>query len=340
MEKGLTKEHSLLLYGVAILLMVCHHLFGFPERLHTAYISIGQFYGRDIEFAFGVFGKMCVAIYAFISGYGMFRSLHSNWEQDISCLQQLRHLYRVVLGKLFAFFKIYWTVFFIFIPLGLYFFDYLFDKKILLFSFIGLDYSYNGEWWYIGQYIKMLLWFPLIDYYCTIITRKRRLLYQIGLILLGIIFICKYKQNYVTVFIMGYLFAKMQLFEKLCIYIKQYKIPSSIIAVLCLLSAFTLRRTYENSTSHVFFDAILVPVLIYGMISIIKNRLFKIVICELGNKSVFMWLTHSFFCYYYFQEIVMIPQYSFLIYLWLVFLSYVTACILSKIHYMFFLRKT
>lgn len=40
MDNGLTKAHTKSLYGLAILLMLYHHLFGFPERINDSYFSI------------------------------------------------------------------------------------------------------------------------------------------------------------------------------------------------------------------------------------------------------------------------------------------------------------
>ena len=45
-----------------------------------------------------------------------------------------------------------------------------------------------------------------------------------------------------------------------------------------------------------------------------------------------MWLTHTFFAYYYFQDFVLLPRVSILIYLWLIIISLITAIILEKIY--------
>lgn len=46
MENGLTKEHSAALHGLAIILMIYHHLFCIPSRLGCEYFSaIDWFWG-------------------------------------------------------------------------------------------------------------------------------------------------------------------------------------------------------------------------------------------------------------------------------------------------------
>lgn len=50
-----------------------------------------------------------------------------------------------------------------------------------------------------------------------------------------------------------------------------------------------------------------------------------------GKYSVYIWLVHTFFAYYYFQNIILIPRYSLLIYVWLFLLSFGVAIILDKL---------
>jgi hypothetical protein len=40
MEEGMSKRQSSILYGIAILLMLYHHLFCIPTRLNTEYFSV------------------------------------------------------------------------------------------------------------------------------------------------------------------------------------------------------------------------------------------------------------------------------------------------------------
>lgn len=63
----MTKNHTKMLYGLAILLMLYHHLFC-AGRLDTEYLSV---LGPVLEEKLDWFCKICVAIYAFISGYGL-----------------------------------------------------------------------------------------------------------------------------------------------------------------------------------------------------------------------------------------------------------------------------
>ena len=64
--------------GIAIVMMIINHFFAFPEwqMKKNMYISIFMISGTPIELYIGQLCKLCVCIFAFISGYGLFISLN------------------------------------------------------------------------------------------------------------------------------------------------------------------------------------------------------------------------------------------------------------------------
>ena len=73
-KTAFTKENSTALKGVAILMMVFHHCFADPERYAAFDISfapIGEHWIGIVSYTF----KMCVSLFAFVTGYGLFLSL-------------------------------------------------------------------------------------------------------------------------------------------------------------------------------------------------------------------------------------------------------------------------
>lgn len=70
---GLTKDDSLVIKGVAILAMMWHHSFleGHFEDYDLSFFPLGM--GRVSHIA--VFFKICVSMFAFVSGYGLYYSL-------------------------------------------------------------------------------------------------------------------------------------------------------------------------------------------------------------------------------------------------------------------------
>ncbi|WP_222422519.1 acyltransferase family protein, partial [Yersinia rohdei] len=67
-----TKKETNYIKGIAIILMLMHHLFAFPDRIpHDAnIINSLPFIGANVDNYLANFGKICVAIFLFISGYG------------------------------------------------------------------------------------------------------------------------------------------------------------------------------------------------------------------------------------------------------------------------------
>jgi len=58
-------------------------------------------------------------------------------------------------------------------------------------------------------------------------------------------------------------------------------------------------------------------------------RVVKSVLVIFGRQSIGIWLTHSFFCYYYFQELVYSPKNPILIFLLAFGLSFLSAWIID-----------
>ena len=73
----ITPEDSLCIYGITILMMVWHHFLGFTEIEYT------------IELYLGYFGRLCIAIYAFISGYGMIAKSEEKNQNFIDDIKQV-----------------------------------------------------------------------------------------------------------------------------------------------------------------------------------------------------------------------------------------------------------
>lgn len=59
MKEGITKQQTKMLYGIAILFMLYHHLFCIPERLNCEYYSVLANYERPVAW----FCKICVVRY-------------------------------------------------------------------------------------------------------------------------------------------------------------------------------------------------------------------------------------------------------------------------------------
>ena len=72
MKEGITREQSSVLRGIAILMMIYHHIFATPEIYGFEYFSVLSFGGINVERYVAWFFKIALGLYLFVSGYGMY----------------------------------------------------------------------------------------------------------------------------------------------------------------------------------------------------------------------------------------------------------------------------
>lgn len=98
------KDYAHVIAGMAILLMVAHHFFGFRDYLlpGVSWIPAFKIAGIEVERIIGAFGKICVSLYAFNSGYVMWvnRRDYRRWSYRIIRLLKFLVAYWIV-GLLF-----------------------------------------------------------------------------------------------------------------------------------------------------------------------------------------------------------------------------------------------
>ena len=132
MDKIITKNKSKSIKFIAVCLMITYHLFAFPARIvEVSYNSLFEIGGQTIEFYISRAGGICVGMFTFLSGYGLYISYNKN----IS--------YKGILKRIYNFYKKYWLVFFIFILGGFILGKYKFNLTQFILNFIGLEDSYN-----------------------------------------------------------------------------------------------------------------------------------------------------------------------------------------------------
>ncbi len=86
-------------------------------------------------------------------------------------------------------------------------------------------------------------------------------------------------------------------------------------------------------------DRFLAPFLVFSITGISHsmqgNRMDK-AMAFLGRHSTYMWLTHTFWIYYYFQKVVLLPRLSILIFIWAVLIALGNAVLFDRVHRLIF----
>lgn len=337
-DKTINLDTSYIIKAAAVILMLVHHLFTFPNRLpEGAYISLFSYNGLTIEQFIGGFGKICVSLFLFLSGYGLYISYFG---KTITI--------KSIIRRILNFYYHYWTVFMIFIPLGIILNKILFDFKEILFNWFGLSSSLNSEWWFVYVYLILTLLFP------SIIKLTHHLNgWILFVISLSLVWVSTYIQfyffqiilNYQIYFTMGILICKNSLFDQININFKNNVEVLKVISWgLLMVSPLFYIILLKLPLLHQYTFVVITPIIVFTIGSLnIKSRIIQFI----GKSSTNIWLTHSFFCYYYLQKLTFAPKYSVLILIWLLILSLLTSYIIdilinyiTNLNYKFSIKKS
>ena len=346
------RDDTKVIKGVAILLMLLHHLWAFPERVFLTdgfsdtFLIIGEYWYSYM----GRFGKICVSIYLFLSGYGLMKSKQSG-RFDLT-------------GKVKGLYLSYWKVFIVFIPIAFLFFANqpaycevadiyskysTYSKKETLLNFLGLSSSYNPEWYFFRTYLVALFTFPLISQWMeghSVATNLAGIvvwsileatvfpavgkLEVLGLPEHNLLFNRFFCQSmpYTTCFWMGILMAKEDLLSKTQQRLRDNHLLNPIFGIFILLCVVFLRNNWYGD----ILDFLFVPAMILSLLNILEyTPPIRKLLLLLGKQSTNMWYTHSFFCYYFypFTRIVVYSRNALVSLITLCAMSYASGCLLD-----------
>lgn len=335
------KKDTKIMKALAIILMLYHHLFAFPDRINYDYISLLYFNGKSIPFFIGDFGKICVAIFLFLGGYGTYYVYKNNTKDLIE-------------KKFISLYKGFLKVFIITIPISV----LLHDKQVVLTveefinNITGINTTYNGEWWFLMPYVCLIILSPIlikiINKICKNIYVSFILLIIFQLLLvnyyprvLSLSIFDKYRLSnlylnttrtlyLLSTYVCGMLFSKFNLLDLVKQKLTNKKIYT-IISIVLLMIIFILRRlVWKYDTDYIY-----APIFIISMTIILSNNIFdrmNAILLKIGNQSTNIWLIHSFFCYHWCQKFIFMPKLSVLIFLLLLVVSYISGIIIDKFY--------
>ena len=318
-DNFLTPDDTKIMKGIAIICMLLHHLWFFPNRIPGgAFPSLFNIFNIPAVSYFGIFGKICVPMFFFFGGYGVYKS---SFGKPYDIVGRLKRLY-------FA----YWKVFLVFVPIGFLFFSsqtpYCMDPFIytrfdnfalreFFSNFIGFTSTYNREWWFLISYVFALVTFPFVrliinrhsarvNIFIAILVslmfahifpglKRVEALGTLGNSHMYLRFFCQIAP-YAACFWMGAVVARNGLLDRLNNSAKQHGLlsPLTDIAIWCLVIVMR-----QNEVGDIF-DIFFIPVLTVASMDLLSHiKFLKKGIWYIGRQSTSMWLIHSFFCYYF-----------------------------------------
>lgn len=321
----MNKKTTQMIKGIAILIMIMHHFCAttlFPD-LSAGFVK------------FGAACKICVAIYAVLSGYGYFFAR----EKTV----------RYGLKKIWGLLQIYWlSLFTLFIPAAMRG-GWKVTPQQLIVQMFGLLPNLNWFAWYVFFYVFCMLVMPVL---CKYRVFRFKPIVNLGLMLfvpycieIALHTVPNYETNtiihdlfscflYFPCFLVGYWMAENKIFEK------TKKIRWMCNPVMCLIGIAVIfsAAICIRSVAGFLLDVFYVPVIICFTVNLIEKIVYlpvTAVLKILGKYSTGMWFFHAvFFSTYvcnWFQPILKLISWPPMMYVWLIVLSLAGAFIYQKI---------
>lgn len=310
----LSKSDTAGIKGIAILFMLWHHLF-----LHsTEYGALTQ--------SLAVVFKVCVALFLFVSGYGLTKQYGGLEKRNI------RTTIRFWLRRFINFFLPFWFCFILVVVIGNvcgYTFHDAYPAtrntlKCVLLDFFGqMGYdSYLGPWWFNKMIIQLYLAFPFL--YLMLYNRYTAIVGLIAIVLIQL-FANRIPGNLYFIvegglpsFCLGMIAARFPLVPEMRK--KVQKIALAITAVLLgVVLSILLLGVIKNPNQAVLIRALLALCIVVAFMSF-EGRGSR-VLGFVGKYATIMYLTHVLLIKLL-PRIVYYPKYSVLI-----FLFFVIACL-------------
>lgn len=323
----------------ALFLMLWHHLFAFPERIHVDYNQWLVVGGVPLDQMIGSFGKICVALFLFVGGVGTYYTVtkqRSDKKKNSTVVRKAAGLYAA-----------FWRVFLVVVPIS-----YIFHTKNAVLNvnevalnFFGIEMSFCGEWWFLTPYIVLTLASPII---VKIISKQNNQLKSVIIATLYYLltavclpFLLKLDifdtPNMVwadvtlalrlsTSFIVGCLFARYDWLSKIKDVLGRNYIYSFL--AFCLLPVMVWMRHYVSDE----YDCIYAIATVICLIAILSMPIMKYpkkLLAIIGAQSTNMWLLHSIFCYDWMQGVIFWPHEPILIFILLVVVSFLAGLLLD-----------
>lgn len=132
-------------------MLILHHLFLFPSTNHLVTGVFGG-NGGGVEFFLSSVGKLCISLFFFVSGYGLWQSSLGDCHLWRSILRRLRNIYTIYIVTVLV------TVLLLFSWTGVL---PLKSWRQAVETFLGFNVAINGSWWFFIIYVELLLLTPM-----------------------------------------------------------------------------------------------------------------------------------------------------------------------------------
>lgn len=335
---------TLYIKGIALLCMLVHHFFTFPDRyvagIEYPYLDLfARFFQAPM--------KICVSSFAFLTGYFYY------FNKKKTLAYSLKKDFQLLIS--------YWVAFLVLLGLSA-LAGFQFRWENIVAEMLTLRKDLMVDSWYVQFYLVAMVMLPLA---VRLLPKNGPASYLVGLgvpvillTLLAEIFpgriatIAQTQRQWFTSIMVGYLAARNDLFAGYFDPIRD-RLTKKWQKILCGLAlmgfAMVTRRffTYgifgmvflsRNYTFQIYMDVLYAPLFIYGVITCLQQiRLTKWmekILASIGRLSLPMWFAHGLFfssAKEVFQPIAFLPKEPLAVFVWATLLTYILAWCMDKI---------
>lgn len=327
------KDKTAIIKGFAIVFMILLHVFGGAGWYEG---DIPMNHNEELIRFMHSF-QICVGIFVFMIGYGYAFSKKKDFAYSAKHVKQLL--------------TVFWIILFIFaVPASL---ETLHSAKLggarlLYLNMFGIDETLLWVSWFVFLYIYAMMVMPFLG---RLMDRRPFVWFVVlsGLSMTGQFLIWYFVDNFnfrlnwhaffvclswTPTVLLGYLFARKELFQKI-------KIPNHcsvpLFTIIIISITFWLKMVLPG-IKILNFDIIYAPVIILCILVVFsqfKMKYLSKVIAELGDKSVYMWFIHALFFTAatrpVYHQFVMISDNLWLVAIWTIVLSYIISVVIKKV---------
>lgn len=346
-----TKEHTMQMKGIAIIILLFHHCFLNAQRWATVPyeklattkgwgyypISFAPFSSHTIQYL-ASFSKICVAMFVFMTGYGMWVSYESQKKKTTMSNYIKKRMVTLMTGFLIIFV----VTEILAIPTGRFIEVYGHDFRSVVYMIIdalGLAKLLGTPlfcltWWYMSLAIVLIMIFPFVH---SIMEK-----YQWVVVVASIIVprACGFGQStdlfrYLLAYTLGMYFAQHDLLarikEKFMEQNMAGKLLSLIVSLIGLAVIIKCRQNAWIGWKYLdFWDGFAAMyVIVNSYIYILNGKWIVKGLGFLGKHSMNIFLIHSFYRDVFFHEFTYSFYYAWLDYIVLMAISLVTSIVLE-----------
>lgn len=317
------KDKTAIIKGIAILMMILLHCCCGPGWYDKEIPAL-----QNASFVAFINGslKICVAIYAFLVGFGY------SFCKDRDIRYSLKHIWKLLVP--------YWIIL---LGLSLPFCNKEIGWEGIILSMFGIEGSLSWVYWFVYFYIFQMLTLPILT---RIIDKKPFLLtlfFMMGFLgIKGVMHFYHIESNiwtdavsacciYSPIVLEGYLFGKEKLFTRITL-------PANwpmVIAASCTIVFVPIFRSFGLSFVT---EWVMVPVFIIAVLYLFTAYELPVsskILSACGNNSVYMWFVHGLFftgtIRWFWQRFILISDNLVIISLWTIVLTFGVSWVLKTL---------